>query len=373
MVSFRRGAALVALLLAVDAFADSAEELKKAQTAVAKKKWGDANKALANAANEAGNDLETTLKIWELQAVALAGQNKLPAARETVQKLLSVDPKHQPPRGTPAKVQALYKEGQKWLVKNPPLVFTAGAPETEAGKITAVALVKSDPMKLGAKVLFNFKIGAKWKTRVVALANGRAESKVDQEQVEWYAVLLSEKDAELSRFGSVDAPKIDKAPPAAAAPKPAVAQVEPAPKPAPEPVKKDPPRDETVTRTEIVPPVQVEGAGNPTPDLTERPRRSTTLTNVLGFGMIGLGVAAGGVGTFFAFQSKNARDQFASSTNTGMDPVIGFTRANALELDQQARMSALLANTLWIAGGALLVTGLLVKLLGPDEPVEASP
>ena len=84
----------------------------------------------------------------------------------------------------------------------------------------------------------------------------------------------------------------------------------------------------------------------------------------VGFVLLGLGVAAAGVGTYFgvtsAGQRKSVRDTQAAG---GFDPVELYNR------DQTAISNGAIANVLWAAGGALGVTGLIMVILGHDVAV----
>jgi hypothetical protein len=355
-----RSAGLLLLILATSATAqNSQDQLKKARTLAAQNKFAPALKLVDKAMVEPGNDLETTLELLELTGVCNAALKKPAPAKLAFQKLLSLAPTY-----------VLNRKG-------PPIVFTAFAdakaggealqivpttPDMSNGKINDVAVdVGADPFKMAKTVLFNYRsVGGKWHTRAVPVVVGRVAAKVDPtDKVEWYATVLGPNDAEVLRIRNVDSPITHtwRQPPppqpkVADAPRrnDPVAEKSPGAKPSPELTPYDSPSKDT-SSVEVV-----EGPQ----------RRAKSWVNPVAFTLIGAGVAAGGVGSYFGVQSRSGRSQFSQATN-GQDLVVGLTRQRALELDSQVRTDATIANTLWVTAAVFVAAGILIKLLGPTE------
>ena len=81
----------------------------------------------------------------------------------------------------------------------------------------------------------------------------------------------------------------------------------------------------------------------------------------------GLGVASLGTGAVFGVRSSQSRSQFDQATSA-MQLISSLTRAQALQLDANARSQALIANVLFVTGAALVVTGVVLWLLGAPTP-----
>jgi hypothetical protein len=80
------------------------------------------------------------------------------------------------------------------------------------------------------------------------------------------------------------------------------------------------------------------------------------------------GLIGGGVGIVLGIQANDARARLAGAQTDMNGVVIGLTQADAAKLNVTATSGAVAANVLMIAGGVLTGTGLLMFLLGPDEP-----
>ena len=365
MSGLKRWAGVMLLVLATAASAQTAQDnLKKARTLIGQNKFAPGLKLVEKATAEAGNDLETTLELLELQGVANAGLKRAGPAKVAFQKLLSLFPMWTLKRkGPPAAVKA-FAEAK---ASAEPLAILPATPDMSTGKISEIALeLKSDPHKLAKTVIFNYRVGGgKWKVRAVPAASGRVVAKVDAaDKVEWYATVLGANDAEMMRIRNVDSPITHtyQAPVRQAAPAPA-----PAPAAAADPVAADAPAD-APRRTEEP---RLTPTDRPSDiELVERGRRRAGWVLPISLTMMVAGAGAGGVGTYFGLQSSNARRQFATATGASSGIVVGLTRQQALELDSQAKNGGTIANTLWISAGALVLTGLAVAIFGPDEAVQ---
>lgn len=345
-------AGVLVLILATTAAAQTAQDqLKKARGLAAKNQFAPALKLVEKAMVEPGNDLETTLELLELTGVCNAGLKKPAPAKLAFQKLLSLAPGYVLNRKGPPIIFQAFADAK---ASAEPMNIQPTAPDMSAGKINDVAVeVTADPFKLAKTILFNYRaVGGKWHTRAVPVTVGRVAAKVDATgKVEWYATVLGPNDAEVLRIRNVDAPIThtyrapSAAPKVADAPRRSDARNDPSP---------------SLTPASREPEVQVVEATS---------RQKKRWVAPVSWGLLGAGVAAGGAGTFFAFQSQSARDTFATGTKGG-DPVVGLTRQRALELDSQARTDGALANTLWVSAGALVATGILLRLMGPTEAAQ---
>jgi hypothetical protein len=362
MSGLMRSAGVLLLILATAAGAQTAQDqLKKARTLAATNKFAPALKLVDKAMVEPGNDLETTIELLELSGVCNAGLKKAAPAKLAFQKLLSLAPSYVLNRKGPAVVMAAFADAKATAQ---PMNIQPTAPDMSAGKINDVAVeVSADPFKLAKTVLFNYRaVGGKWHTRAVPVTMGRVAAKVDgTDKVEWYATVLGPNDAEILRIRNVDAPITHtyRAPAPRAAPEP-VKAAEPA-KAADAPRRADPTPSTAQPSAALTPdPVK-----EPPLEVVERGPHPKGWVSPLAWTTVGAGVVAGGVGTYFGIQSRNVRSRFATSTAT--DPVVGLTRARALELDSQVQSNAAIANTLWVTAGVLVATGVLIRLLGPTE------
>lgn len=351
MSGLKRSAVVLMLILASVSSAQTAQEnLKKARTLVNQNKFAPGLKLVEKAIAEAGNDLETTLELLELQGVCNAALKKPAPAKLAFQKLMSLSPAYNMQRRGPPPVVKAYAEAKAAAEA---LAILPAAPDMSTGKISEIAVeVKADPHKLAKTIIFNYRVGAgKWKVRALPAAMGRVAAKVDAaDKVEWYATVLGANDAEMMRIRNVDAPITHtyQAPSRAEPPAPVTVAAADAPR-----------REGEVQLTPAEKPSDLE--------LVESGRRRAGWVAPVSVTLIVAGVAAGGVGTYFGLQSSSARRQFASATGASGGVVVGTTRQRALELDSQARNGGLIANTLWISAGALVLTGIAVALFGPTE------
>ncbi len=367
MSGLMRSAGVLLLILATGAAAQNAQDqLKKARTLAAGNKFAPALKLVDKAMVEPGNDLETTLELLELSGVCNAGLKKAAPAKLAFQKLLSLAPTYVLNRKGPAVVMQSFadaKTGAQTMNIQPT------APDMSSGKITDVAVeVSADPFKLAKTVLFNYRaVGGKWHTRAVPVVIGRVAAKVDgTDKVEWYATVLGPNDAEVLRIRNVDSPITHTwRAPAPRAPEPKAADAprrdEPGPKTAASTSSGDPARPPSEALTP-------DAMREPPIEVVERGPRPKAWVSPLAWGTVGAGIVAGGVGTYFGIQSKNSR---AAYTRDAVgDPVVGLTRARALELESRSQGQATIANTLWVTAGVLVAAGVLVRVLGPTEMVQ---
>ena len=348
------------LILSTAAAAQTAQDhLKKARTLVAKKQFAPALKLVDKATAEAGNDYETTLELLELSGTCNAALKKAGPAKIAFQKLLSLAPTYTLSRKGPPPVLKAFEDAKATAE---PLTILPATPEMGTGKISEIAVeVRSDALKLAKTIVFNFRVaGGKWKVRASPAALGRVDARVDAvDKVEWYATVLGTNDAEIMRIRNVDSPITHVYIPPSTAP----AAAPPALRDLPD----DAPRQAEATKPELAP---ARESGTPI-DVVEAGTGKARWVAPISVTFIVLGVASVGAGSYFGARSgslfpNGARRRFADATADG-SPVKNFTRERALHFDAQARDNALIANTLWIAGGALVLTGILIAIFGPDE------
>ena len=106
----------------------------------------------------------------------------------------------------------------------------------------------------------------------------------------------------------------------------------------------------------------------PAPKVEERLEVQPTMRGSplrpVGFVLLGLGVAAAGVGTYFGISANGVRETVKQSLAAG-----GFDPAELYARDQGAIASARLANIMFAVGGGLGLTGILFAILGHDVAV----
>lgn len=349
-----QSAGVLLLILSTAASAQTAQDqLKKARTFVGKNQFAPALKLVDKATSEAGNDLETTLELLELSGICNAALKKAVPARAAFQKLLSLAPTYTLTRKGPPLVLKAFAEAKATAV---PLAILPTAPDMSTGRISEIAAdVRADAHKLAKTILFSYRVGGgKWKVRAVPAALGRVAAKVDAaDKVEWYATVLGANDAELMRIRNVDAPITHTYSAPTASAQPPTTPLQDLPEDAP---RKSDPAQPPLTPSDRPAAIEVVEAG----------RGRAKWVAPTSIALIVAGAAAAGVGTYFGVQAGGARRQFAEATGMGSGVVLGLTRQRALELDSQAR-GGVIANSLWIAGGALVLTGIAVALFGPDE------
>jgi serine/threonine-protein kinase len=168
--------------------------------------------------------------------------------------------------------------------------------------------------------------------------------------VEWWAELQDATKNQVAFLGSALKPIRNTAPaPVAVAPPP--------PEKKPEPVKAEPAPTPTPT-----PAPQAEAAVSTTPSA------SVTGTRIAGYALMGAGVIALGVGTFFGVTANGQAEAIRAANTPGANQLELFTR------DQARIQNATLANVFIISGAAVAAGGAVLWLLGaPDAPVAVVP
>jgi hypothetical protein len=337
---------LMVALASLTAFAQRNPDLEKAQQLLAQKKYDAALKSIEAAAKKGGLERESLLTLLESRGLAQASLGQTEKAEESFRSVLQLEPRRDLTGKYTGKVVPVIAAAKEWFKANGGIELGALDPGVENGRVKQISLfVKNDPLKLITQAKFYVrKDGGAWKPVEASLANGAAATDVDAEVVEWWAELLSEKKDQLMFLGSAGKPIKQTAP----APVVAVAKVEE--KKADAPVAKAEPS--------LTPTRQPEERLEAQPVMKGNPLRT------VGFIMLGAGVVAAGVGTYFGVTSNATRETVKTSLAMG-----GYDPVELYQRDQGAITSAAIANTLFIAGGAVGLTGLLFAILGTDVAV----
>jgi hypothetical protein len=346
-----RRALLLLTVFSSVALAQKNPDLEKAQQLLAQKRYPDALKALEAAEKKGGLDRDSFLTLLETKGLALASTNKLEAAELAFRAVLGVDPRRELSGKYAGAVNKPIDAAKAWLKENGPISIVALDPGTSAGRVKQVSLaVKNDPQNVVKAVKFYVKMdGGSWKPSDAALVNGAASLDTDADAVEWWAELQDATKNQVAFLGSALKPIRNTAPaPVAAAPAPApekkpepvAAAAEPTPAPAP--------KAEAAVTTMATP--------------------SVSGTRIAGYALLGAGVIALGVGTYFGITANSEAAAIRMANVPG---------ANAQELfarDQARIQSATLANVFIISGAAVAAGGAVLWFLGaPDAPVAVVP
>jgi tetratricopeptide (TPR) repeat protein len=339
---------LVLALNASLAFAQRNPELEKAQLLLSQKKYADALKSLDAAAKKGGLDRESLLTLLESRGLAQASLGQLDRAEENFRSVLQLEPKRDLTGKYAGKVAGVIASAKEWFKANGGIEVGPLEPGVQDGRVKQVSLfVKNDPLKLITQVRFYLrKDGGAWKPAEVQVVNGAAATDVDGDVIEWWAELMSERKDQLMFLGSAGRPIKQSAP--LAVPEPVVV----AKKDAPVPEKKLEPRPVTVVPDEKN-------------ELTEAPAQANgSALRPVGYVLLGLGVVAAGVGTYFGVTSSAARDGIKKDLAAG-----GFDTAALYARDQTAIGNARIANILFASAGGLAIAGGICWFLGRDVVV----
>ena len=344
---------LVFILVALAALTASAQrspELEKAQQLLAQKKYDAALKSIEAAAKKGGLERESLLTLLESRGLAEASLGQTQKAEESFRSVLQLEPKRDLTGKYTGKAATVIAAAKEWFKEHGGIELGPLDPGAQDGRVKQISLfVKNDPLKLISQVRFYVrKDGGAWKPVEASLANGAAATDVDAEVVEWWAEALSEKKDQLMFLGSAGKPIKQSAPAPVA-----VAKVEPVKEvvkddvPAKEPEKKlTPTEKKSDERLEVQPAAQ----GSP--------------VRTAGFVVLGVGVAAVAVGTYFGVTSSAQRAAVKADIVSGTR-----SRAELYAADQAAIGSATIANVMFIGGGVAAAAGLVMVIVGKDVAV----
>lgn len=276
-----------------------------------------------------GQPLATTLELLELQGVVAGALKQPEKARTAFKKLLSLKPDAHLSADLAPRISTPFFEAKGWLTSNAPLRFTARPATLKEGRITGVSVVlKDDQLSLARKVRLFARVGDGPVEQLEQPAAAQASMAVSGTDVAWWAQLVGERDAIIAEVASGSSPIL-------------------------ETVRLDPPKDPS----------------GPAP-VVSAPASAFTPLRIGAVVSVSLGLIGLGTGAVFGIRSSQARSQFDRAT-AAMQLVTSLTRAQAVQLDADARSQALTANVMFITGAALVITGVVLWLLGGPAPERA--
>lgn len=331
------------LLLSLSSFAALAQknpDLEKAQAQLAQRKYADALKSLDAAEKKGGLDRDSYLTLLESKGLALAQTGKADAAELSFRSVLCLDPKRELAGKYAGPVGKPIAAAIEWAKANGALELVALEPGVSNGRVKQISFaVKNDPLKLVKVVKFYVKSdGGSWKPTPGTVTNGAGSLDVDADVVEWWAETQDDKSSQVAFLGSALKPikNTAPAPVAVVEKKPDAPKADPVMTPEPKPE----PKSEPVAVTEA--------ASSPL-----RP---------IGYGLLGAGVIAIGVGAYFGVTYNSERAAIKDALMTG-----SATQASLFERDQAAIRNGAIANALFIGGGALVAGGAVLWFVGGNS------
>ncbi len=281
---------------------------------------------IAQTLREPDLDTATLISLYELEGIAHATNGAAAAAKESFARLLTLDPAHPIPGELPPKIRTLYF-GARTVAQREVLELVAEVPTRTSGRIESVAVtVKTSSLVAVTGVRFSVSVDDGPPSVTVLPLDGlrKPDVKVGGAHVRWSAELLGAHDAVLRRVERDEVPPV-----------------------------------EALVKTAVV---------APAPPLPS----SSSWVRPAGIAVGGGGLVGIGVGAALGVQARDARAKIAQAETNAEGVVVGLSQAEAARLDASARSSAVAANVLMIAGGALSATALLMLLLGPAEPAAVS-
>lgn len=315
--------------------------LARAEADLKAVEYGAAVRSLEAALKEPGNDRQTMERIFELQGVAFATLNQGPKAVQAFRALLSLAPDFRLQGNYPPRVTTAFYEARGWAEQNGRLDAKAGEPGASGAQLTAVRVeVSNDPARLVKEVRFHVVAGGAPGDRDVPLAGKVVEAPVSGGMVTWWAELLGARKAVLGTVGTAAAPRVDKAPGAAAPAPVAFAPVEVKPD-----VAGPPPERPEVT-----------AAGAP-----------ISGTRIAAWSCAGAAVAAAGVAVVFGLGANATAARVNGAERDGAGRIVGLTQKEAFALDAQQRTQSTLANVLIGTSAALAAGGVTLFLVSRGD------
>lgn len=321
---------LVTLLLASSvAFAEANQRLAEARRQFDDLELEKAVRTLAAAASAPGNSRAEALEILELQGLAYGTLNKAAKAHDAFRELLTLNPEYTLPKDQPPRVRTPFYEAKAWVSENDPLQLALSTPGCEQRACTPTVTVRVDKLRLVKKARFTLRSGPEPRTRVVDLAGGVANAPTSLPGVEWRVALLNAAGSALIERG-------------------------------PE-------------RAGVLEPEPVASAGPPLSAVAAVSTSSGPPLRSLGYATAGAGVVGLGIGLAFGVMSSQARAQISGAAVGPTGITASLTQREAAALEARAREQALVANVLFVAGGALVATGVVLFIVGaPAAETSAS-
>lgn len=315
------------LTLLMLTMASVSPKLQEARTLADEFQYDKAIKAIEAGLQLPDLDRESLVGFYELAGISWATLDKPAKAREAFELLLSVAPEHQLSKNFPPRIRTPYFEARGGLAKLGPVTLTAEPAQKANGKVTGLVLVAHDNELVRARaVRFTLKVDDRDDSQLVTLDEAhKAHLPVDGRSVKWTAELLGERNAVLEVLSGLDEVK---------------------------PVDLPPPP--------------------PPPVVTATPTSNVGALRTGGFVAGGVGLAALIAGSIFGWSSSDARSRITNAARDSSGVVTGLTQRDAAALEASAKTNAVVANTLFIAGGVLAATGVVLVIVGapgPNAPV----
>ena len=259
-----------------------------------------------------GNDRRTLVLLYELRGIITASLRAGQTALTSFQHVLALEPDFQPTRDYSPRVRGPYLEARAWLADNAPLRFAPLPPQSEQGAVRKVGVaVLSDPLRQARAVRFHLQAPTRaWTAESVPLTDGKAQAILRVPGSGWWAELLGDHEAVLSRVGSREKPIVE------------------APL--------------TLTRA--------------SPQLRTH--------HLVSLGLWGGAVLSSGVGAWFGAQSNGRLESIRTAERDGEGRIIGLTQREAFALERQSRVDATVANVLFATGAALAAGGVTTWFFG---------
>ncbi len=330
------------LLIALLAGPAAAEpSLAQVRTQLRALDYKGAAKTLDALGSASGLTHDEVLELYELSGVVAATLKNPKAARAAFQALANLDPSRRLTGRYAPRVTSLFFEARAWAEGAGGLSVVASA-ALEPGEVGSLTFtVKADVLQRVERVVVHVRRGdGPWSTVELGRTGGTVETAGPR--VLWWAELLSARRWVLVSEGSEAAPHQVEAP---------LPPPPPLPEPEPPMVVAPAPSPALVPTAPVAPP--------PAPRPRFRPAA---------FALFGLGVAGLAAGTVFGVLSNGERQRILSAAADGQGVVTGLTRVEALGIDANARLFALVADVCFAAGGALAVTGTALFIAGSVAP-----
>lgn len=322
-MSFRaRGlAALLTLSASLTPAVAATASVVEVRRLVAEVRYDEAQRMLEKLQAIEGHPLGTTLELLELQGVVAGALKQPEKARTAFKKLLSLKPNARLSADLAPRISTPFFEAKGWLTSHAPLRFAARPATVDRRRITAVGVVlEGDQLSLARKIRFFARVGGGPLVQLEQPAAARVSMAVSGTEVAWWGQLVGERDAVIAEAGNGVSPILETV---------------------------QPEESKSLAGSSLV----------KAPASTFSPLRIGAVVTA-SLGVIGLGG-----GALFGVRSSTARAQFESASSA-MQVVTTLTRAQALQLDLDARSQAVTANVMLISGAALVITGVLLWLLG---------
>lgn len=307
-------------------------ELKTAEALMAKYKYAEAQAALKKARAAKGLDRASLLRILELQGIAAGQQRQAGPAKDAFTELLVLDPSHKLGEDFAPRVSTPYLEAASSVAESGALEIKQLQPTAKDGRVVALNVeVPKDPLKQARTLVLHVLISGSWQLRNAPLEGGKASTAVDGTEVQWWAELFGDNEAQLVVLGSESAPLV------ATPPAPMVSATPPPP---PSPVV-DP----------VIGKSSSSGGG----------------VRTASYFVVGGAAVAAGVGAYFGIKSSSALASINGATRDADGRITGITEREAQTRGVQAAADGTVANVLFVSAGALAAAGVVMFIVGGPE------